>query len=323
MVANVCQIVNYLPWERYDKVQTAVSQFKLMTDSLEDHSKCVGKCKWPRYHQDVASIKRNDSYQTVKLVKQYPTKRRQTRLTQQNNETLIALDVFDDVSIHLKTLSDKLFSDLKKQIFDEHITRIIELTRVVTDVASLSNDVKEYGHVTVGLQRSKDFIKAARKLTSTLNDIQDEQLECAFNRFLKRLQEAQAEKSDASSKEIIKMFLAESKLYTDVEVIMQCICTAAVKVSVESSVESLVSRFESHFGKDRQLSEENSLEEMLIAENGPILVHADPIIKRSLDSYFKEHNPNHDGAWHFVKTKSRIYGNTQKSIVLEKLKSEK
>ena len=77
------------------------------------------------------------------------------------------LNLLDDVSIHLKTLSDKLFSDLKKQIFDEHITRIIELTRVVTDVASLSNDVKEYGHVTVGLQRSKDFIKAARKLTST------------------------------------------------------------------------------------------------------------------------------------------------------------
>ena len=77
------------------------------------------------------------------------------------------------------------------------------------------------------------------------------------------------------------MFLAESNLYTDVEVIMQCICTAAEKVSVDSSVESLVSRFESHFGKDRQLSEENSLEEMLIAENGPILVHAEPIIKRS------------------------------------------
>ena len=95
---------------------------------------------------------------------------------------------------------------------------------------------------------------------------------------------------------------------------MQCICKTAVKLSVESSVESFVSRFESHFGKDRQLSEENSLEEMLIAENGPILVHSDPIIKRSLDSYFKEHNPNHDGAWHFVKTKSRIYGNTQKAL---------
>ena len=125
----------------------------------------------------------------------------------------------DSCSIPIKTLSDKLFSDLKKQIFDEHITRIIEPTRVVMDVASLSNDVKEYGHVTVGLQRSKDFIKAARKLTSTLNNIKDEQLECTFNRFLKRLQEAQAEKKRCKQQGNHQDDF-RSKLYTDVEVIM-------------------------------------------------------------------------------------------------------
>ena len=52
---------------------------------------------------------------------------------------------------------------------------------------------------------------------------------------------------------------------------MHSICCAAIKVSVESNVESLVSRYETHFDKSRQLSEESAMEEMMIAENGPTL----------------------------------------------------
>ena len=99
--------------------------------------------------------------------------------------------------------------------------------------------------------------------------------------------------------------------------------TASVKVSVESNVKSLVSRFENHFGKNRQLTEEHALDEMLIAENGPILVHADPIIRRSLNSYFRQHNQSDGGKWHFLKTKSRVQENNDKSIVIERLKAER
>ena len=105
--------------------------------------------------------------------------------------------------------------------------------------------------------------------------------------------------------------------------VLHCICSAAVKVSVESNVESLVSRFENHFGKNRQLSEEHALEEMLIAENGPILVHADSIIRKSLNSYFREHNPTDAGKWHFIKVRSRIQENTNKSLVMERMMKEK
>ena len=105
--------------------------------------------------------------------------------------------------------------------------------------------------------------------------------------------------------------------------ILHCICTAAVKVSVESNVESLVSRFENHFGKNRQLTEEHALDEMLIAENGQILVHADSIIRRSLNSYFREHNQSDGGKWHFLKVRSRVQENTDKRIVLERIKAEK
>ena len=56
---------------------------------------------------------------------------------------------------------------------------------------------------------------------------------------------------------------------------MHVICTAAIKVSVESDVESLVSRYETHFDKSQQLTKNAALEEIMIAENDPNLVHLD------------------------------------------------
>ena len=49
---------------------------------------------------------------------------------------------------------------------------------------------------------------------------------------------------------------------------MHCLSTVAVKYSVESSVESLISRYETHFDRKRQLAEENAHQEMVIAEVG-------------------------------------------------------
>jgi hypothetical protein len=39
---------------------------------------------------------------------------------------------------------------------------------------------------------------------------------------------------------------------------------------------------------------------MLIAENGPILVRAYPLIKRALDAYFSNNNKQQKGKWHFT-----------------------
>ena len=177
MVANICQIVDLLPHERYDKVQAALEQFKLMADSLEDHNKCGEKCRWPRYHKDLVELQTLKSYQNVTLEKPYPTKQRQTRLTTKTAETRIARDVFDDVSVRLKTLVQRLLNELKCKVFDEKTIQMIELTRKVTDIASLVIEVNKYGYVSVGLQKSQDFIRAVRQITSTLNYINDDQLD--------------------------------------------------------------------------------------------------------------------------------------------------
>ena len=113
---------------------------------------------------------------------------------------------------------------------------------------------------------------------TTSDNICDSELRETFEKFLHKLEEYAGE-SDKSinqdSKTIIKDFLrTDNCLYKGIELIMHAILVAAVKLSVESSVESLVSRYEKHFNKSRQLTESNAKEEMLISENGPNLAHA-------------------------------------------------
>ena len=67
---------------------------------------------------------------------------------------------------------------------------------------------------------------------------------------------------ELDSMSLLKDFLKSPALYTGSELTLLCICTGVVKISVESVVESLVSRYEKHFDSSRQLKESRALEEM-------------------------------------------------------------
>ena len=85
---------------------------------------------------------------------------------------------------------------------------------------------------------------------------------------------------------------------------MHCILAAAVKVSVESVVESLVSRYTNHLTSVRQgTEEEHALGEMIIAENGPELQHADLVVEKSMNEYWKGRKAS---GWHFVRRSENI-----------------
>ena len=102
------------------------------------------------------------------------------------------------------------------------------------------------------------------------------------------------------------------KLYKGVEITVHCICAAAVKLSVESDVESLVSRYEKHLKVDRQLEQENAEDEMEISENGPLLQNADKILKQAMNAYWKE--TTQSGEWHFIRRKEEIVSSNSKVI---------
>ena len=59
---------------------------------------------------------------------------------------------------------------------------------------------------------------------------------------------------------------SDDKLYLGNEVIIHCLLALAVKYSMESSVETLISRYEVHFDKSRQLEvgEEKAQLEMFV-----------------------------------------------------------
>ena len=79
-----------------------------------------------------------------------------------------------------------------------------------------------------------------------------------------------------------------SEGFEKVWVTVRVILTVCVKVSVESVVESLVSRYENRFTASPQLTEENALKEMIISENGPNLHEANGILEHALNELVGE-----------------------------------
>ena len=85
--------------------------------------------------------------------------------------------------------------------------------------------------------------------------------------------------------------------HPNVRVIVHIILSACVKTSVESVAETLVSRYENHFTSSRQLTEENALDEMVIAEN-------DNLLERAMNKYWVQNSEN--GKWHFIRECNNI-----------------
>ena len=113
------------------------------------------------------------------------------------------------------------------------------------------------------------------------------------------------------SKEIIQSTLKKENiaLFRNVEVIIHLIRVACVKVSVKSVVESLVSRYEKQFYSSRQPTEQHSLDEMIVAENGPLLHHADEMIERAMNQYWRVANCG--VKWHFLCQTEDIHSYTR------------
>ena len=99
------------------------------------------------------------------------------------------------------------------------------------------------------------------------------------------------------------------------------ICTAAAKVSVESVVESLVSRYVEHFDSKRQVKEDYALDEMEIAENGPNLPNADKILASAMDKYWQAKGEGID--WHFCHKTEDVKTYTGTSKVVDRLMKTK
>ena len=137
--------------------------------------------------------------------------------------------------------------------------------------------------------------------------------------FLSKLEKhtIDIKEQDLDSLNLIRDFLSSHQcLYEGVELIIHIIGIAAIKISVES----VVSRYEIHFDKERQLTEEHALNEMEIVENGPKFANADRILKAAMNMYWEK--KTFSGEWHITHRSEDIRTYSGKSKVMTKLMNE-
>ena len=102
----------------------------------------------------------------------------------------------------------------------------------------------------------------------------------------------------SASKVIIQRLLGSSKFYRGTEMILQAICVAAVKFSVESVLESLISIYEHHYRDNRPLDDVSAAEEFQIAVNGPSLAHYDGVVFSAMSQYWRKKKT---ASWNFIR----------------------
>ena len=144
---------------------------------------------------------------------------------------------------------------------------LIEKIRFLTDLRSLSKELAGKGSIYVEARKANEFLANARLITASLDDIPDNEITENYKRFLNKLelyiQEKRIKKMNSIS--ILKDFISsKSNLFEGNGLTIGTLVCALVKVSVESVVEWLVSRYENHFHKNRVLDELNALDEMEI-----------------------------------------------------------
>ena len=150
----------------------------------------------------------------------------------------------------------------------------------------------------IGLEWAKTFLNAVKNITGSVATVDDGDLMIHHRVFVANLEILfiksckKFEPSILDSKEIIQSILKKENiaLFRNVKVIIHLICVACVKVSVESVVESLVSRYEKYFDSSRQPTEQHSLDEMIIAENGTLPHHADEMLGRAMNQDWRVAN---------------------------------
>ena len=149
------------------------------------------------------------------------------------------------------------------------------------------------GPIKVAATKTKSYLAALRKLpVHCLEQVPDECLATQFQLLLHNLLKIQlpdcnSRQPDSISRFLIsQLFATEGGLFKGIEMILQAVALAAVKYSVESVVESLISVYENHFNRSRTLGEEMAQAEMEIAINGPCLAQCNGVVKKAMDKYW-------------------------------------
>ena len=319
VIVNIVQTVNLLPHERQEMFDAAVQKMRQMAAAVDSHESCPDDeeqrkiCYWPFYHSALQTFEKKSEIHGVAVIDNIEVQgaigANQTRSTTQQRNKAVDEDVKETVEKQVSVFAKRLADGLEEDVLDQEERKVVAKCKTITDLKSLLIDVKDNGALKVTAARSHLFVKAIRELpVRSLDNVPDEILKAQFSLLLQRLETLQqpctlAENIDA--KKLISLLLKMKEArYEGMEMVMQAVVAASTKFSVESVLESIVSRYEDHFDKTRSVGEEVALNEMEISINGPSIAHCNSVVRAAMNLYWIAKKKSK--SWYFVRSSATV-----------------
>ena len=303
------QKVSTLPHTRYDQFMEVVGDFKEMQNHVdisicpcstyrdieagsylikEEHKEEAAQvCSWPLFHKDIATMKETGKIVHVIQGQLVSDPLRDTRIGRKQKKAASLLDQDAIIKVVEQRAVDVVMhmtSRLEEKVYQEKDLQVIKNTRVLLSAHSMMLSVESRGASTVSnLTWEKFLVSSVEVDPSLLQRISEEQLRVQYREYVRRLESIAKEpgRKELSDIQVLELFLdpANENLYLDIEAVLSVMVRASLLISVESIVESWISFMEHHASQRRTLGERLLHEEMVIAINGPALVHCDSIVK--------------------------------------------
>ena len=346
-LVNVCQTVNMLPHERLDMVDGVLATMDDMHDACVNHADCISSrvctnwhcvepiCYWKRFHtesrnflqkSEIRGVPVLDNMQQRAGIGANQTRQRDTP-GQQTKVEVQAL-----VAEKGKNLLAKLKEDLKDQVYHPEDRALIAETRKLTDLETIYVTAQEHGALLTSAKLGPSYIASAQNMVPELATIEKSLLQAQFKvlcqslagpnvqaeiaKFITDNNKTGSKSTLTISKKLAQMlFSTDWCLYADCEMIAYAVNVAALKFSVESVVESIVSQYEHRFGPKHSLGETTADQEMEIYINGPNLAKCNSIVSAALDNHFgsrKKWHFLHSGSLHSFSKHSNVLGRLMK-----------
>ena len=244
-------------------------------------------CSWPHFHGDIATLKETGQIVHVIQGKLVADPLRDTRAARREKDAIKLLDqdaIIKVVEKRARDVVNHLSSKLDDKVYREKDIRVVKNTRIVLGAHSLLQSVVARGAPTVAnLTWDKFYTSSVEVDSSLMERVSEHEFKEQYREYVRRLESlgSSKEKKTLSDMDLLEMFLEPSNhhLYRDIEAIISVMARAALLISVESVVESWISIMEHHASQRRTLGEMMLHEEMVIAINGPSLVHCDVVVQ--------------------------------------------
>ena len=350
-VFQFLQVVNILPYERFDQFQSLMANYPAMLSAVdihncpcslfmdlscpqtksyvlveEDEEKGLARavCLWPVYHSDVREVMSKGEYRGIPMgqLVEDPTRTRAGQEVAAGNMLLDREGIVRITNQRAQDVVEFLESGLGEVVYNAHDKLIITHVRTLTDLKSVMNQVSNFGAAHTASLQWRRFLEAGKFMEQGLVcRINVDELRAQFRQLYRSLEDLSKEKRalELGSLEIFAKFMSsKGLLFKDVEGVLSVMARAAVCTSVESIVETWVSTIEHHSPKGRALIQDRLEAETAVAINGPELVHADQLISQAMKIHFEKAKSVKERAGYFVRRKA----NVKQWIISEAVDSE-